>query len=326
MRLDRYVTHGVLLLVAALISSYTFSVQFAPRAGSLNAAAAAEPVNAAGDLWMGRDGSIIKPVYIPTAPLPSHAAMIYTVAASDTLDSIAKDLKIPLREITWSNPGLRLPLKVGEILRIPPVPGFVVLVHRGDTLTSLGTAHGVDPMVIADFNRIRSGQTLTPGSMLVVPVDPTIGPDLSNGMVADPVAAAKLVCPVPGAQIIQKFGPTSFALEPSYDGYLHFHTGVDLLAQYGTPIFAAAGGRVTAVGFAGAYGLRVEVTDSYGFVEVYAHMEAAEAAVGEDVQQGKEIGLVGSTGLSVGSHLHLQLEIGGVPTDPLPLLGCSSGA
>jgi murein DD-endopeptidase MepM/ murein hydrolase activator NlpD len=44
--------------------------------------------------------------------------------------------------------------------------------------------------------------------------------------------------------------------------------------------------------------------------------------VGDSIQQGKKIGLVGSTGLSVGSHLHLQLEVGGVPTDPLPLIGC----
>jgi murein DD-endopeptidase MepM/ murein hydrolase activator NlpD len=325
LRLDRYVTHGVVLLVAALISGITFSGHLAPRAGALDAAAAG-PVTVGGDALYGRDSSIIKPVYIPTAALPNRAPLIYTVAAGDTLDSIAKDLKIPFREITWSNPGLRLPLKTGEVLRIPPlnVPGFVVVVRKGDTLASIGKSHGVDPMVIADFNRIR-GQ-VTPGSTLVVPVDPTLGPNLSSGVLADPMAAGKFVCPIPGAQIIQKFGPTSFAVEPSYNGFLHFHTGVDLLAGYGTPIVAAAGGMVTAVGFAGDFGLRVEVTDSYGLVEIYAHMSSAEAAVGEPVQQGTEIGQVGSTGLSIGSHLHLQLEIGGVPTDPLPLIGCVSPA
>ena len=238
MSLDRYVTHGVLLLVAAVISGYAFSVQLAPRAGALDAAAAG-PVTVGGDAWYGRDSSIIKPVYIPTAALPNRAPLIYTVAAGDTLESIAKDLKIPFREITWSNPGLRLPLKTGQVLRIPPVgvSGFVVVVRKGDTLASLASAHGVDPMAIVDFNRIR-GQ-LTPGAMLVVPVDPALGPNLSNGVIADPMAPARFMCPIPGAQIIQKFGPTSFAVEPSYDGYLHFHTGVDLLAGYGTPIDAA---------------------------------------------------------------------------------------
>ncbi|HEV2216535.1 MAG TPA: peptidoglycan DD-metalloendopeptidase family protein [Candidatus Dormibacteraeota bacterium] len=323
MRLDRYVIHGVVLLVAALISGFTFSDHLAPRAGALEAAAAG-PITVGGDDWNGRDSSIIRPTYIPTAPLPDRAPMIYTVAAGDTLESIAKDLKIPFREITWSNPGLRLPLKTGQVLRIPPVnvAGFVVVVRRGDTLAGLGLAHGVDPLTIADFNRIRG--PLTPGTMLVVPVDPMVGPNLSSGLVADPIAPAKFVCPLPGSPIIQKFGPTGFVLEPSHNGYLHFHTGVDILAAYGAPIFAAAGGTVTAVGFEGAFGLRVEITDSYGLVEIYAHMQSVEAAVGEPVQQGKEIGLVGSTGLSIGSHLHLQLEIGGEPTDPLPLIGCNT--
>ena len=85
---------------------------------------------------------------------------------------------------------------------------------------------------------------------------------------------------------------------------------------------AAAGGTVTAVGYADYFGIRVEITDSYGLVEIYAHMSAVGVAAGQQVQQGQKIGLVGSTGLSLGSHLHFQLEIGGIPTDPLPLIGC----
>ena len=71
------------------------------------------------------------------------------------------------------------------------------------------------------------------------------------------------------------------------------------------------------------FGLRVEVTDSYGLVEIYAHMEDTAVNVGDEVQQGQRVGSVGSTGLSVGSHLHFQLQVGGVPADPLPLVGCA---
>ena len=111
-------------------------------------------------------------------------------------------------------------------------------------------------------------------------------------------------------------------MEPAYGGYLHFHSGVDVLAEYGTPIVAAAGGKVTATGYADYFGLRVAITDSYGLVEIYAHMSDVAVKVGDSIQQGQKIGLVGSTGLSVGSHLHLQLEVGGMPTDPAPLIGC----
>ena len=308
-----------MLLIATVLSGYSVSTGLSLGHGPINA----EAVNAGGavgDVSLGRDVTIIKPGSIPTSALPSRAPILYTVKPGDTLDSIATALGIPFREITRSNPGLRVPLKLGLVLRLPPVPGFVVVVRAGDSLSSLASANGVDPTSIVDFNRIR-GQ-LVPGSILVIPVDPQHGPDLSPDLLIDPIVPGQLLCPVQGAPILLKFGPTDFALAPSYDGYAHFHLGVDLMASSGTPIVAAAGGRVTAAGWSGDYGIRVEITDSYGLVEIYAHMSVAGVTVGQRVQQGQTIGLVGSTGLSIGSHLHLQLEIGGKPTDPLPLVGC----
>src|SRR5215467_13049693 len=207
------------------MSGYSFAMYLRPGAVAV---AATNPAITAQDDYLGRDSTIIKPVYIPTAPLPSRAPILYTVRKQDTLDSIATALKIPFREITWSNPGLKLPLTTGQVLRLPPVPGFVIVVRRGDTLTSLARAYGLDSSTIVDFNRTQG--PLTPGSLLVVPVDPEVGPTLASGKVADPIAPGKFVCPIMGAPIIQKFGPTAFALEPSYAGYLHFHTGVDILA------------------------------------------------------------------------------------------------
>src|SRR4029077_9917128 len=127
----------------------------------------------------------------------------------------------------------------------------------------------------------------TPASALAIPVNPATGPNVSTGVPADPIDPGQFLCPIAGAAIIQPFGPTSFALEPPFDGYPHFHTGVDLLAGYGTPIVAAAGGRVTATGYAFDFGLRVEVTDSFGLVEIYAHRARGGGAVGQEVQQGE---------------------------------------
>lgn len=320
MRINRYVTHAVVLLVAAVLSGYNFSSYLKPANGPINARAA-NVGRAIGDVSMGRDSTIIKPLSIPTSALPNRAPIFYTVKAGDTLAGIAKTLGVPFREITWSNPGLRVPLLAGKVLRLPPVPGFVVRVKKGDSLASVAAAYGLDPVTIVDFNRIRD--PLTPGSMLVIPIDPEVGPNLSSGVPADPIKPGQLMCPIAGAKIIQKFGPTSFELEPAYGGYQHFHTGVDILAAYDTPIAAAAGGIVSAVGPAVDFGIRVAVTDSYGLVEIYAHMSEVSVAVGQLVQQGDKVGLVGSTGLSIGSHLHLQLEVGGAPSDPMPLLGCA---
>jgi murein DD-endopeptidase MepM/ murein hydrolase activator NlpD len=310
------------LLIATALSGYgaADNNSLAARAGAVDAKAAAEG-DQFGDILIGRDSTIIKPVSIPTAPLPNHSVIRYTVGTGDTLEGIARAYGITFRQITWSNPGLRLPLKVGQTLKLPPVPGVVVVVKKGDSPASLGASYAVDETTILGFNHIRAPE-LIPGLIIVIPVDPQTGPNLSTGVPADPLDPGALSCPIQGAKIIQKFGATSFALEPAYGGYFHFHSGVDLLAEYGTPILAAAGGKVTAAGYADYFGLRVAITDSYGLVEIYAHMSDVTVNVGDSIQQGKKIGAVGSTGLSVGSHLHLQLEVGGVPTDPTPLIGC----
>ncbi|HET9782677.1 MAG TPA: M23 family metallopeptidase [Candidatus Dormibacteraeota bacterium] len=325
MRSYRYASHGLVLLIAVAISGYGVSdlnLSIGARAGGVDARAAVDDGGSFGNVAMDRGSVIIKPVAIPAFALPSHAPILYRVKEGDTLDSIAKAFGVDFREVTWSNPGLRLPLKIGQPISMPPVPGVVVAVKPGDSAMTLATRYGVDPSDLLGFNRIRAEQ-LVPGMKLVVPVDPATGPNLPSGVPADPIAPGKFACPIHGAPIIQKFGPTNFALEPPFGGYLHFHTGIDLLADFGTPIDAAAGGRVTAVGYADYFGVRVEITDSYGLVEIYAHMSVASATVGEMVQQGQTIGFVGSTGLSIGAHLHLQLEVGGMPADPGDLIGCS---
>ena len=323
MRIYRYASHAAVLVVAVVISGYSavdMTGATALRVRAVNAQATNEEVSV-GDVSLGRYSTINKPVSLPTSALPNRKPIRYMVTEGDTLESIERAYGVTLREITWSNPGLRLPLKAGQTLELPPVPGVVIEVRPGDSADSLAAAYGVDSTTLLGFNDIRASQ-LKPGMILVVPVDLQVGPNLGNGAPADPMHAGQFFCPIQGAEIIQKFGPTSFTLEPAYAGYAHFHTGIDLLAQYGTPIDAAAGGRVTATGYADYFGLRVEITDSYGLVEIYAHMSDVSLNVGQEVQQGQKVGLVGSTGLSIGAHLHLQLEVGGVPTDPGTLVGC----
>lgn len=316
-------THAVVLGLAVAMCGYTaIDRNFFPsfHAAAVTAVAADEG-HAVGDVSLGRDSVIIKPLSVPTSAIESHAPIVHIVVLGDTLESIGRQFNLPWRDVLWSNPGLRMPLTVGRALKLPPVPGVVVVVRRGDTPEGLAAAYGVDVTTVLGFNRIRAPQ-LTPGLVLVIPVDPVQGPNLSNGVPADPVHPGQFLCPIAGSKIIQAFGPTSFAIEPSFGGYLHFHTGVDLLAEYGTSIVASAGGKVTAAGPADYFGIRVEVTDSFGLVEIYAHMSEVSVAVGQEVQQGEKIGYVGSTGLSIGSHLHFQLEVGRMPTDPGRLIGC----
>lgn len=99
-------------------------------------------------------------------------------------------------------------------------------------------------------------------------------------------------------------------------GYARFHRGIDLAAASGTPIRAAADGRVSYAGWRGGYGRQVALVHGEGLATSYGHMSRILASPGEQVRRGQIIGLVGSSGLSTGTHLHFEALRGGRPIDP----------
>jgi murein DD-endopeptidase MepM/ murein hydrolase activator NlpD len=94
------------------------------------------------------------------------------------------------------------------------------------------------------------------------------------------------------------------------------HQGVDITAPHGTPIHAAAKGRVRFAGRDGDYGLSIEIDHGHGVVTRYAHASKILVKRGQEVTRGDVIGAVGSTGLSVGPHLHYEVLVNGKPTNP----------
>jgi murein DD-endopeptidase MepM/ murein hydrolase activator NlpD len=131
----------------------------------------------------------------------------------------------------------------------------------------------------------------------------------------------RFIRPEPTAAISQSFGPSSFPFEPPYGGYAHFHTGIDLVAPFGTPIFAADDGVVALVGSTNSgYGYYVVIAHSGGLDTLYGHLSTTLVKIGDPVTQGQTVGLEGSTGNSTGPHLHFELRISQRPIDPAPYL------
>ena len=94
------------------------------------------------------------------------------------------------------------------------------------------------------------------------------------------------------------------------------HAGVDISAPTGTPIFAAAKGRVTRASWVAGYGLTVEIDHGYGYATLYGHASKLIAQVGQEVKRGDLIAQVGSTGIATASHLHYEVRVNGTAEDP----------
>jgi murein DD-endopeptidase MepM/ murein hydrolase activator NlpD len=127
--------------------------------------------------------------------------------------------------------------------------------------------------------------------------------------------------PMDDFSVSGEYGCSSFEYYAPGNGCAHFHNGIDLVAPYGTPIKAAAGGEVVYVGWNWADGADpawiVVVAHSGNLKTWYAHMQPKRpVAVGQTVKKGQIIGYEGSTGNSTGPHLHWMTELNGNFVNP----------
>jgi len=98
------------------------------------------------------------------------------------------------------------------------------------------------------------------------------------------------------------------------------HEGIDIAVPEGTPIRAAASGTVIIAGYTGGYGNYTCIDHGGGLSTCYGHQSGYAVSAGESVSQGEIIGYSGNTGSSTGPHLHFEVRINGVATDPLGYL------
>ena len=117
-----------------------------------------------------------------------------------------------------------------------------------------------------------------------------------------------LIRPVSGI-ITSRFGAKSSRRVSS-------HTGLDIGAPKGTPIKAAASGKVTFSGNKGSYGNMIVISHGNGIETYYAHCDKLYLSAGATVEQGQVIAAVGTTGNSSGYHLHLEVRVNGIAYNP----------
>lgn len=138
--------------------------------------------------------------------------------------------------------------------------------------------------------------------------------------VAGPATIAALQGPLPTLPIHLRRpvdAPLGDGFGPRGEG---FHAGLDFTAPAGTPVGAAASGRIVWAGPRGTFGNAVLIAHGRGVRTLYAHLSRVDVVLGQRVAAGDEIGLVGSSGRVSGPHLHFEARLRGAAVDPLPAL------
>jgi LysM repeat protein len=238
---------------------------------------------------------------------------VYVVRDGDTLSQIAEMFGVSVNTIRWANDMTsQSVIQPGDVLLILPMNGIEYTVQKGDTMSSIAKKYNADVEDIAKYNNLADNASLSVGDQIIIP----------NGQMMDEGGsqpAANLSQNIAKDKQYYQSHPSLQNLSGYYEdpvpGYvltqgLHANNGVDLAVPSGTPIHAAAAGRVSFArdGWNGGYGNLVIIDHPNGTQTLYAHQSKIATQVGAQVSQGEVIGYVGTTGHSTGPHLHFEVH------------------
>lgn len=242
----------------------------------------------------------------------------YTIKSGDTLASIGKKFGVSVDTIKWANDLKTDTIKPDQTVKIPPVTGVVHTVVSGETVYSIAkkyktSAQNIVNFIFNDFTDIdtfslRAGQTLYVPDGVIEPEQPKYfaqAPQYANA-IAGVRGSTTFIWPTTG--IITQY--------PTW-----YHMAFDIASNSLPPVIAADTGTVT---FAGCinwgYGCHVVIDHGNGYSTLYGHMSTISVGAGQAVNQGQQLGNMGSTGRSTGPHLHFEIRSGGTLLNPQDFL------
>lgn len=202
-------------------------------------------------------------------------------------------------------------IQIGQILKIPSMPGIVYTVKKnGETANSIAEKFEVSAEKLARVNHLQENQNLVAGQTLFAPdalLDWVTRQEINGDLFHKPVRSRYYLSSYYGWR------------SSPFSGKRSYHSGVDMACPQGTPVYAALGGTVTSVGYNNVYGNYIIVTHHSGYKTLYGHLSKQLVTRGKWVDTNSRIGLVGNTGLSTGPHLHFTVYKFGKTVNPAGL-------
>jgi len=265
----------------------------------------------------------------------------YTVEAGDTIFGIAEKFGLTPETVLWANRYVigDTPdgLSIGVELFILPMDGVYHRWSEGEGLNGVSSFYGVSPDVIVNYpgNNLDqdlvgdySNPNIAPGTMLVVPggkrptvawIVPRDSPASGNSYLGPGACGGILYGDVGTGTFTW---PTTEKWLSGYDYNPPVHNGLDFAGRSGFSIFASDSGVIVYSGWSDrGYGNLIVIDHDRGWQTFYAHLlDGSMLPCGSNVQKGQLIGLMGSTGMSTGPHLHFEIRLNGYPVNPWQFL------
>ena len=276
--------------------------------------------------------------YDPFTVIPNRVRATmstYVAKRGDTIDGIANRYGLKRESIAWCNSHeLAQIVRPGDVVRIPPEDGacHTVLRAQGKDIRDIAEQYGVDdPYIIIDApaNNLPgvTPETLLPSNtFLFIPGgeggfitwNAPVQQDASGFVVAfDPASPFSCGSRSGGGSWWTNPLPNGTWVRGFYAG----HSGIDIAAPIGTPIYAANAGPILYSGW-NNWGYGYTVVIGHGaFSTLYGHMSSIAAGCGQSVDAGQVIGYVGSSGNSSGPHLHFEIRYLNQPRNPSATAG-----
>jgi len=252
-----------------------------------------------------------------------ESIVFHKVESGESIGVLAQKYGISVATILWANNLTeRSYIRPGDNLKILPMTGLIHKVTKGQTLGKIASLYRVKITDIVNFNKLKEdGSDIVVGEELLIPggskIPTVVVPSKTNptrqyyglnNVAAPPVAnvdGGNYLWPAGVRRITQYFGWR--------------HTGLDIAGPIGTPIYATRAGVVTRsqCGYNGGYGCYIIIDHGGGMSSLYGHNSRLYVTVGEQVAQGQNIALMGSTGRSTGPHSHFEIRVNGTRVNPL---------
>jgi murein DD-endopeptidase MepM/ murein hydrolase activator NlpD len=236
----------------------------------------------------------------------------YTVQRGDTISGLTArfGLKNISTLIAANNIKNVRVIYSGQRLFVPSLDGVNYTLAQSDTLAGLSARYNIAVEDLLDVNDLAT-DTLLAGQVIFVP-----GAELDSTALRKALGELFAIPLRGNYRLTSGFG---YRADP-FTGVKQHHNGLDMAAPLGTPVRSTMSGRVVTTGWSNIYGNYIIINHGNGYQTLYGHLSKIQVRKDQAVNQGAQIGLVGSTGYSTGPHLHFTVYRNGKLINPITVL------